>query len=657
MFYQNDGIDYLKLNLIDVVLEIQKGGIFPLSDQNLYTRKDIESKLNDVLAYYKDGKLFEILTVIPYFQNLVSIPPSLRFIFALTLYRLGRMKPALREMALAIELEFVPDKKHMYISHLQSMFISANKRDNAMMCSGEIMIESQAELMENDYQVDTNISNMLMELHTTQSSLLKSPTVPSDDYFKYGILTMHQQVDMFLQANGTLPDRSLGKLCKEVRSNLSKVVDDLQNSDLSADDVGLTTTSELVFESILSFPPIYLFEDLMDKEGSLKAFLNFHMPFYEKIHYSVKPSLLISRLKKWKVRDVWSIAEVMVVHKTIMGFLQYYREDYDKAETMLSWVYNFLIKIEESFDTPFYSSILSVRNSQIMLIFIGYCKVNKQQHSKEKLSSFLTTLATSLNEIIEEESSASSSLVLCNLYNVYGLVSERLSYLEGKTIAIDDGMGNSSEATYYERKRLICSIKNYIQSVSEVYEDDTIIVSFYDRILWCILLAGGIHIKTLHFFTLLRNHYYITSSYQYLYNVLDKEGWFFQDKDKRNLGYYENGWDIIEKVNAVMETPEVKNIPNIWSSEHGNVLLIPQIYEQNKRLVLLNDSYEIINEEKQFIESVNNHIEPKHKSCLKKSVSQDFSETIIESRSMILTWFESHRSKNKSIPNVVQSFI
>ncbi|KAK6461560.1 hypothetical protein DFJ63DRAFT_185965 [Scheffersomyces coipomensis] len=657
-------IDFIKLNLEDALIDIHQSGLVPDQLNDQYSIQDIQTDLHQLETYYKKGQLYEMLIMIPKFRMLKAIPPELHFLFGMTFFGLGRIKPALRSITLSIELQFIPEKKRMFLLHLQYIFMKLNMEDRGLKCAGEIMETSKAELFENStHDFINSRDRFLYDQDCLKKLLNKSDNITQS--FEPHFQALHLQAESIINMGGVIVDNSLGKLCMKINQDLLFVYSNLMDWMNERTQIqAMESTSLILFNSILSLCPLYLFKDIIKGEKFLASYLNNQLSYavinLEHLNYNLEPVTLISRLRKLKgTRETWSMVELMVIHKTILGFIPYYKQDYQQAEKEFEWVHKFLIKLDEYLIIPPDNNILTPKTAQIILIYIGYCKsYSPTVHLKSNLVKYLTTSATSLNESLdneEENPDQDGFNIQSKVHITYALISEQLAKLESKSIIIEDEYGGEKCALQYDKRRLLSSVYNYIQNLSYVYDDDYMIVPIYDRILWCLLMIGGVHLRTLYFFYMLRNHYLIKSDCHYIYPTNNDD--YRLINHENILNNYENAWDIIDKICSVVVTTKVEETNDIWSSIHGNVLLIPQVYELSNRLVLLSESYEIKNDDKQYIESTSGQIAPKTKSCLKKSVSQDFADTIDESKELIKTWVNSFKLQHKSIPDIVSTLI
>lgn len=86
----------------------------------------ITSFAKHISDLYHEKKYYAILTVLPKLHKFQILPSSIRIIIALTLFILGRIGGALRELFLLIEMELDPNRTERYIQCASSLFEKLN---------------------------------------------------------------------------------------------------------------------------------------------------------------------------------------------------------------------------------------------------------------------------------------------------------------------------------------------------------------------------------------------------------------------------------------------------------------------------------------------------------------------------------------------------
>lgn len=91
-----------------------------------------------LIGLYKQQRFYHILTILPPFEELVYLIPSIRLIVALTLFRLGRYKAGLRELAIAIEMEPESLEKERLVHYQVKLLQILKLEDRVGPCRSQI---------------------------------------------------------------------------------------------------------------------------------------------------------------------------------------------------------------------------------------------------------------------------------------------------------------------------------------------------------------------------------------------------------------------------------------------------------------------------------------------------------------------------------------
>lgn len=92
--------------------------------------------------YIKENKHYEILVMIPDILQFPVLPPVMHLLFGCTLFRLGRIGGALREVSLAIEMETDQTRKDSSIKTLTGLFKQLGMKEQATACFSELLFTS-----------------------------------------------------------------------------------------------------------------------------------------------------------------------------------------------------------------------------------------------------------------------------------------------------------------------------------------------------------------------------------------------------------------------------------------------------------------------------------------------------------------------------------
>lgn len=111
-----------------------------------HINNDMIGICEDLSKLLKDHKYHEILTIIPTLSKFEYLPSSARLIISLTLLKLGRRLPALREIALSIESCMDRQEKENLIKYLINMFKDLGLYDRAEIAYNEAIELAKIEL-------------------------------------------------------------------------------------------------------------------------------------------------------------------------------------------------------------------------------------------------------------------------------------------------------------------------------------------------------------------------------------------------------------------------------------------------------------------------------------------------------------------------------
>jgi hypothetical protein len=114
--------------------------------------------------YVKENKNYEILVLIPQINQFPVLPPIMHLLFGCTLFKLGRIGGALREVSMAIELETVQKRKECSIKTLIDLFRQLGMKEHATACFGELLFNSaRTPDEENTLIYERQLSKLLLE--------------------------------------------------------------------------------------------------------------------------------------------------------------------------------------------------------------------------------------------------------------------------------------------------------------------------------------------------------------------------------------------------------------------------------------------------------------------------------------------------------------
>ncbi|ODV78658.1 uncharacterized protein CANTADRAFT_29890, partial [Suhomyces tanzawaensis NRRL Y-17324] len=598
-------------------------------DSTMSTSSEIVSLTLDLLQHHKDGNTYLVLALMPNFR--ISSLPLIHFVFGLTLFKLGRIGGALREVSLSIELEDDLEEREKYIRHLMKFFKKLGMLDEAVSCFGEI-IEMKQQLGRID-EAQRESFNKLVEC-------------------KEEIPPLHIQAENYSQSV-ELPSPSLSSKCIQIHKYIQTSIQCLQES---------KTTSEVlnpIFHAIILMGPNYLFGDLLYHEAILYAFLENDLLSFPEIDYRMGPKTLLSQLKTWSYKSITSpksillICETFVKHKTIRGYINYFKKNYELAIEDFQWVNRFVAGVKAKLRLAAGNIFLSKSTERVALMYTCLSYIQVPSSNEVQLQSTLSRMSYLDYSFPQEFLSGR----LGNFFLCCGKVYERLSYTRGSWIKIENE--NSMQANFafkYDSDAIIEMVRKYILVTTSSLPDDPIVLQAYDRILWGILLHGGLHLNCLWFFITLKNYFLLELDYGPLQVTKEHDIRLFDDEDV--LGKYENGWELIfqawelEKEMLYLEKKQA-TLHSLWEYPRTNKFLLPKIFEYESTLLMVEATFDGGTDES-FARCLKYLVKPMLKTCLNKIKGANvFEENTEKSKDFVRLWFASYRDIYGVWPDIV----
>lgn len=560
------------------------------------------------MGLFFEGKFYDLLILSPSISELESIPS--RLIMALTLYQLGRIDSAIRELAVTVEL-------------------AQDERDR------KIIIKYLQKVME-----------------------LRSMTEPN-------IQPIHTQVEKYILRNGHIDDYSVSRLCSTTKGLCDTVLQDLLNYQSTKSKNKKFTKGLLnkLFLAIKHFVPLYVYDDLLKHRTLIDLYINEEISCYPEIDYvngSTKTILeLVSRilsLKKLSSKNVpLSICGLVIKHQIIRGFLAYLENDFEVATEIFLWLVNFFEETSiELFNRDEYLSGVTER---LVGILLGACHLMKplMEYNVSPLSILINIAQTSekMNLISEYVSGR-----LSHYFIVTGGLYERLSFEEGVKIQVNDNI----EALRLSPERLDDTLRKYIIATSIAANDDHSVINIYQRILWGLLMYGGIHLETFWFFKFIRDFIFLKLEFSPIVLpdiIVHTEVEF----NPHNIGdifeKYENGLELLENIYGIKKSI-YKDRSMLLSNDPNDdcYFLIPQVFHFENQLIFSDQYYDEVIQNissRDFVLSSTNNLTPKRKVKIKLG-NDRVQEKINISRELMGLWLDSFQQYHGRVPDEIIEF-
>lgn len=116
-----------------------------ISDDGSAESYDTARYEHDLKQYYNNGDFFHVISMARSLNLISCSSPSVHFYISLTLFKLGRIAGALREISLAIENEPSPMIREYIITNLIDFFKEIGMNDKAVACFAEIIAMAKIE--------------------------------------------------------------------------------------------------------------------------------------------------------------------------------------------------------------------------------------------------------------------------------------------------------------------------------------------------------------------------------------------------------------------------------------------------------------------------------------------------------------------------------
>lgn len=608
---------------------------FVSSECSLVSEKDLFGRA--LIKLYKEKQFYQILTILPPFEQLVYVMPSIRLIIALTLFRLGRFKAALRELAIAIEMEPDPLEKERLI-HYQVRLFRILKLDNRIgSCINEISeLKRVGKVLAPQGLDSVIVDNKFLDIH-------------------FELDPIHVQALNYTNNCGELPAYSLGKTCIVVNDLVQKSIDLLtKHGSPKSNSLDPLT---VLFEASKYFSPTYLFQPIVDKHGLLETYMKNKLAKYFELDLSMNVKSLVEmliELENNSSNTLNHMANLVIQHQFTQGFLQYLKGNYKESLSYFIWILLFVSAIEQKSSRYINKTqYLSYLTKRVCCIFVIKCA----EFGSIDFSSL--TLQGIFNKLIENAEQMNTageffSSRYCQFFISSGIVHEHLAVKGSKSI-----LSNNNEIIErYNCGYLMEMIRNYIIASGLMFQDDHKILVIVDRIVWGLLMYGGIHLQTIWFFQAVRNYYQLTLDFGPIHyhqksKLQQQEPYKLFAKESIE---YENYHDILNKINELSNQLTGEDILNIWDYDHDEFLL-PVIFKHQDKLLIMDQFYD---EKSPFVFDKSNltvgefYVLVKLKSQCKIS-SEVIKQKFDVSKELIELWITTFERYQGPVPPMIQA--
>lgn len=586
------------------------------------------------------GILFLLPTLFQY-NYVPGIPGKTRIIIGSTLFRLGRVKPALREIMVTIELEPRERVRKSYLGVLALVVSDMDKKEDAIACLGEVI-----DLMKRHTEKQEDLQELKSFVLSSEKELAGVESINENCANIWEVPEVSAQLTQFEKLNKRFPVDTFTGQCQVIFTKINQSWEMLGKwKDCGGHHLDFNEEEKLplilIQEAILLLGPIIVYNSLLQFEPLILDYLD----YAQKNSHNFPPSLKRSSSFKFAMQHLVTKKQLLSHNKTwlqctiVRAFLDVLHEDYSAASSKLQVAAN-------AFDSLYSQKGVLTRNIHVLLI---KCKFYIEGNNKRHLDKLADELLK-LSPIKNVQSTGKIFILL-------GMIKQKLAILDANQITIHKPQNSTTvQGSKLLDKYSKEAITAYISGVCSLYDDDQYIPIIYDRILFLLLLIGGIHFNAFMFFRNLRDYFTVKANYHYLAISYDS------DLDK-----YGNLFNIIRDISKLYEIQKNKLTSTLKWWEESTVVgnsdyFLPQVYLGEKDALYMSNKIYHSPHEKVF--TCDNSQEqkdwgrgyllvPMKKSNLKIPHTY-YKQRLDLSRSLIRSWYDSYKEIHGSIPVVIQ---
>ncbi|WEJ94578.1 hypothetical protein PSN45_002069 [Yamadazyma tenuis] len=507
----------------------------------------IEQKYREMLAYAS-------------VEDVSEWTSQIRLVLALMLFKLGRYKAAMREVAIAADMEVNLLDRRRYLRYEAKLLSILGLKDRLAVCKYAEEYEYQEGVA-----TSTKESSMVPELDETMVTV------------KVSVPPIHEQALMFISSYGHLPELSLGKVSIMAHKRVADAVAALDHK--YSDPLGI------LYEAAILFAPQYVFKPVAENKHRFAQYLRDQLDKYPEIDVQMDVRQLVKmvgRLERAASSSAASIANLMVKFQFCYGMLHVVSHDYYEASYYFLWTLNFLTlarrQLHPWFNRSEYLSSITIRCCAMMLCqCIEFGKIQFSVFSLENI-----ILKFSMEEVTNPSAEFFSNRAGTQ-FIAYGVLYEQLAYKQAKKLMVEDTV-----LLRYEQNQMVEMVRKYVLASILRPQDDPKIVVLLDRAIWGMLMYGGMHLTAVWFFQHLRHYYQLALDFGPLQCSNSLEYTLFSEEHKRYSNMPHVLLRFAELYSQLCET-EVKNS---WDEGNGDVFLLPLVFASGNRLVLMDKFYD-----------------------------------------------------------------
>lgn len=471
-------------------------------------------------------------------------------------------------------------------------------------------------------------------------------------------MKLEEQAQKYLDNNGNLEAYSLGRICISTKLKIEVALQFLRCWDNNLLINGNKSPIQLIVNEIVKLAPSYIYQILTENEGLILKYMTYEFQTITGIHCNGDMGMMLRSLNELssKIILVDISTYVMVINNTfILAYLHLLRKNYHNAIMHFEWltnVFNTKIKnlgfVKENTKSSGFASKSVVTVLLLRCYDFGKIDINENRYREMQTSFALATKYHAESEYLSGR--------LSHYFFSLGLLHEKESMKQASIVVINSNHHKvESHVFKLEPNNLEKMIKMYILAATNKAQDDPTTSILYDRIIWGILLCGGIHLKCLWFFNIIKYYFLVEANYGPLHIFHELN--FKMSNNDNILNHYENSQMLIDYFKKIFnDIPSGNETNNIWNVENGTKYLIPQIFDAGNKLLIQN-TYDEINQTNNC-HMLNSPYRAKQdfEGNIKLEDKQ-ISNRMELSRDFIVLWYKTYNQKHGSVPKFIKNLV
>lgn len=547
-----------------------------------------------------------------YFQ----LPRDSKVILAKCLFRLGRTDSARRRLSALVEIENDFDKRrallwimlkwckimgwhamsntckgdliHLEVSEAYKYRLeggnTATKNDHT-----EIIIQKIQDLTAKEYVSARKKDNYRTTLLIIEYSLKE---------YEFTSMSIITQIENALKCGCALPHKSFGRICYTASSCADRSLKFLAKSTSKRQYMAGSRWCDplgSIFESISFLPcvPRNLFINLLKHQDTIKNYIETERQMLS-IDRSLSVSEFLESLSHLSMggNSSFYLCEVVSRHLLILGFLDFVQNECERAIAYLNWLFEFLSELGSRFRNNLVANkYLGIQTYVICHILLFELTIKAlEEILPEEYQGYCLHFLQHAEMVYETHTTYFDGNYGPTLNAFAGLCCERRASLLSERVTLIYTDEQTSDARKYHFEELIAAASNYIITAVNKPNDDPTIIDFLDRVIWCILLCGGLHLKCLQYFISIRTYFTNKFDFGPFHIFSDYPYQIIPGEDM--MKHRHNGWEVANRLYRLWEDGLLEDDKtNCWTSERSRHLLMPQFFDTGVFLVQMEDDY------------------------------------------------------------------